>query len=182
MQLQMLRAAGIHDDNLHWETVSGTSKRRHKLELAMIDAREGDTFVTYKLDRVGRSFRDLLNKVGELEERKVGFCSLTERFDTTTPGGKFMFHMLGASAQFERDLIAERTSHGMRAAKILGHQVGKPLFFTKEREAEFKRRYAAGESVGDIVGDWGKSKQLIYSRFRRKQLQRLRRGKAKGEK
>lgn len=174
MQLQALRRAGVMEDNLHWETVSGVAKRRHKLELALIDARNGDVFVVYKLDRIGRSMRDLLDKVVDLESRGVGFRSITETIDTTTPGGRLLFHVIGALAQFERDLIRERTRDGMAAAKGRGVQVGKPLWFTPTRQKEFERRYKAGETVGEIVESWGKSRQLIYSRYTKRKLDRLR--------
>lgn len=174
MQLQELRRAGVHEDNLHWETVSGVAKRRHKLELALIDARKGDIFIVYKLDRIGRTMRDLLEKVAALEAEGVGFRSITESIDTTTPGGRLLFHVMGALAQFERDLVVERTRDGMAAAKARGVQVGKPLWFTAQRRKEFERRYRKGESVREIVGSWGKSNQLIYSRYTKKQLDRLR--------
>lgn len=177
MQLQMLRAAGVHDDNLHWETVSGVKARRHKLELAMIDARKGDTFVVYKLDRVARTMRDLLYKVAFLEDQGIGFCSLTDQFDTSTPTGRLHFHMLAAFAQFERDLTVARTSDGMKAAKARGSQVGKPLWFTEKRRKEFERRIRRGESVTSIITRWGKSRQIIYSRYTQKQIERLRNGR-----
>lgn len=175
MQLRALRNVGVLEDNLHWETVSGVAKRRHKLELALIDARDGDVFVVYKLDRIGRSMRDLLDKVHDLETRGVGFRSITEAIDTTTPGGRLLFHVIGALAQFERDLIRERTRDGMAAAKKRGSQVGKPLWFTPARQAEFEKRIRAGETIKQITESWGKSRQLIYSRYTRKDIKRLRR-------
>lgn len=175
MQLRALRNAGVMDDNLHFEVASGVKRRRNKLELALIDCRPGDVFVVYKLDRLGRSLRDLLDKVADMEKRGIGFRSLSESVDTTTPGGRLLFHVLGSLAQFERDLVAERTRDGMRAAKARGSQVGKPLWFTEKRQAEFEKRYRAGETVAQIVESWGKSRQLIYSRYTRKQLKRLHR-------
>lgn len=174
MQLQALRNAGVHEDNLHFETVSGVKKRRHKLELAMIDSRPGDVFIVYKLDRLGRSFQDLLVKVQELEDRGIGFRSITEKFDTTSPGGKFVFHMLGAMAEFERGLVQERTRDGMAAAKARGVQLGKPLFFTPARREELKRRLGRGETVRQITASWQKSPQIVYSRIRKAQLDKWR--------
>lgn len=174
MQLQALRNAGVMEENLHFEVASGVKKRRNKLELALIDCRPGDVFCVYKLDRLGRSLRDLLDKVHEMETRGVGFKSLSESIDTTSPGGRLLFHVLGSLAQFERDLVRERTRDGMRAAKARGSQVGKPLWFTEAKRKEFEKRHRAGETVGEIVKSWGKSRQLIYSRYTKKQLKRLR--------
>ena len=112
--------------------------------------------------------------VHDLETRKIGFRSLTEGFDTTTVSGKFMFHMLGALAEFERGLIAERTRDGMAEAKAQGRMVGAPLFMTVERTIEASERIAAGESIAEIAADWGISQQTLYVRFNRAKVKRLR--------
>lgn len=177
MQLQMLRNAGVHEDNLHWETVSGVAKRRHKLELAMIDARAGDTLVVYKLDRLARSMRDLLYKVAFLEDQGIGFCSLTDQFDTSTPTGRLHFHMLAAFAQFERDLTVARTSDGMKAAKARGAQVGKPLWFTEKRRRAFERWIRRGKTVAAWCERYDKSRQIIYGRYSAKDIEKLRKSK-----
>lgn len=175
MQVSALRRAGVHDDNIWHETVSGVKAKRPERDKAMMDAREGDIFVVYKLDRLGRSFRELLDMVHDLETQKIGFRSLTEGFDTTKPAGKFMFHMLGAMAEFERGLIAERTRDGMAEAKADGRQVGAPLFMTPERVAEAKRRLIAGETIAEIAAGWGISRQTLYIRFPRAKIKQLRR-------
>ncbi len=175
MQLAALRRAGVQEDNIWSEQVSGVKKRRPERDKAMMDAREGDVFIVYKLDRLGRSFRELLEMVHDLETRKVGFRSLTEGFDTTTVSGKFMFHMLGALAEFERGLIAERTRDGMAEAKAQGRPVGAPLFMTPERVEEASKRIAGGESIAEIAADWGISRQTLYVRFNHAKVKRLRR-------
>lgn len=175
MQIGKLRDAGVRDDNIWHETVSGVKAKRPQRDLAMMDAREGDIFVVYKLDRLGRSFRELLDMVHTLEQRKIGFRSITEGFDTTKPAGKFMFHMLGAMAEFERGLIAERTRDGMAEARADGRQVGAPLFMTPERVAEAKRRLIAGETIAQIAEGWGISRQTLYIRFPRAKIKQLRR-------
>lgn len=174
MQKSRLRDAGVHDDNLWFETVSGVKKKRPQRDLAMMDAREGDIFVVYKLDRLGRSFRELLEMVEGLEKRKVGFISLTEGFDTTKPAGKFMFHMLGAMAEFERGLIAERTRDGMAEAKADGRQVGAPLFMTQDRMDEAEVHFRDGGSVSDLAEEWGISRQTLYVRFPKAKIEKLR--------
>lgn len=174
MQISALRRAGVHDDNIWSEKVSGVKARRPERDKAVMDAREGDVFIVYKLDRLGRSFRELLEMTDSMEERGIGFRSLTEGFDTTKPAGKLLFHMLGALAEFERGLIAERTRDGMAEAKAQGRQVGAPLFMTPERMTEAKRRLIAGESIGQIAASWGISRQTLYTRFSMKKIKALR--------
>ena len=174
MQIGALRRRGVNDDNIWSETVSGVKRKRPERDKAMVDAREGDVFVVYKLDRLGRSFRELLDMVHDLEQRGIGFVSITEGFDTTTPAGRFMFHMLGALAEFERGLIAERTRDGMAEAKAQGRPVGAPLFMTPARMAEATKRLAAGESVAQIAEGWGISRQTLYVRFPLKRVKLLR--------
>jgi DNA invertase Pin-like site-specific DNA recombinase len=174
MQISALRRAGVLEDNIWSEHVSGVKAKRPQRDMAMMDARKGDVFIVYKLDRLGRSFRELLEMTDDLERRGVGFRSLTEGFDTTKPAGKLLFHMLGALAEFERGLIAERTRDGMAEAKAQGRTMGAPKWFTKERQAEFIRRYKAGESVTDVATDWGKTPNMIRSHFKKEDLKRLR--------
>lgn len=174
MQISALQKAGVHDDNIWSETVSGVKAKRPQRDMALLDARKGDVFVVYKLDRLGRSFRELQDIVWELRERGVGFRSLTEGFDTTTPAGTLLFHVIGALAEFERGLIAERTRDGMAEAKRQGRPVGQPLWFTKERQDEFIRRFKAGESVAQIAESWGKTPNMIRTKFKRAKLKRLR--------
>jgi DNA invertase Pin-like site-specific DNA recombinase len=177
MQVSALVRAGVDKDQIWSETVSGVKAKRPQRDLALLDCRRGDTLVVYKLDRLGRSLRELLQIVGDLEARGVGFRSTTEQIDTTTPGGRFLFHMLGALAEFERGLIRERTRDGMAEAKLRGMRLGKPLFFTAKRKAEFERRYAAGESVKTITASWGKTPTIVRVRYNRVKLRRLRREK-----
>lgn len=105
---------GVKEDNIFVETVSGVSKRRPRLEEAMAKCDSGDTFVVWKFDRFGRSIMDLLKRMQYLEDNQIGFVSLTDQVDTTTPAGRFMVNMLAAVAQFERDMISERTRAGIR--------------------------------------------------------------------
>lgn len=175
MQISALRRAGVMEDNIWSEHVSGVKSRRPQRDLALLDARKGDVFVVYKLDRLGRSFRELLDICDGLEARGIGFRSLTEGFDTTKPAGKLLFHVIGALAEFERGLIAERTRDGMADARERGVRLGAPKWFTAERQAEFARRYMAGESVMGVATDWGKTPNMIRTVFKKDDLKRLRR-------
>lgn len=179
-QLEALRAAGVLEDNLHYETLSGVKRVRPKLELALKDAREGDTFVVYKLDRLGRSMRDLLAKMEDLERRKIKFRSLTEGIDTNTPVGRLAFHMIGALAQFERDLIVERTKFGVAAARARGVPVGAPPKVQPSEWPKIEKRLAGGEAVKSIADAYGITPATVYARYPRARLKALRsRRKAK---
>lgn len=106
--------------------LSGALASRPGLDQALNRLEAGDVLVVWKLDRLGRSLRHLVNLLEKLERRGVGFVSLTEAIDTTTPGGRLVFHVMAALGEFERSLIAERTRAGMQAAKARGVHVGRP--------------------------------------------------------
>lgn len=107
------------------DKISGVKAERPGLKQALKFAREGDTLVVWRLDRLGRSLKDLIALVEELEKRKIGLRSLQENIDTTTSGGKLIFHMFGALAEFERNLIRERTQAGLQAARARGRKGGR---------------------------------------------------------
>ena len=108
------------------DTATGSSFERKGLDEALSYVRDGDTLVVWRLDRLGRSLRHLIDTVTRLNERNIGFKSITEQIDTTTPGGKLIFHIFGALAEFERDLIRERTQAGLTAARARGRGAGSP--------------------------------------------------------
>jgi DNA invertase Pin-like site-specific DNA recombinase len=142
MQTERLLAVGVHPDNLHTDKASALAKKRPGLDLALKDAVAGDTLVVWKLDRFGRSLHDLLTKLKALEARGVGFRSLTENIDTRTSIGNLLLAVLGAVAQFERDLIAERTKAGIAARKAQGVKFGpKHLIDIKQATDLFKQGY-----------------------------------------
>lgn len=166
MQKDALRKAGVRDDNLFVETVSGVSKRRPCLELALKDARQGDTFVVWKLDRLGRSLRDLLNRIDALEKRGIGFRSLTENIDTTTITGRLLLNILGSLAQFERELITERSRAGMEAHIARGGRVGRKQVLSEKQKAQGRKWIAKGMSVADVAKRLGVTPQTVYVRVK----------------
>jgi DNA invertase Pin-like site-specific DNA recombinase len=107
------------------DTISGARAERPGLDEALRSLREGETLVVWRLDRLGRSLRYLIEVMSMLNDRRMGSCSLTEQIDTTTSGGKLVFHVFGALAEFERDLIRERTKAGLAAARARGHLGGR---------------------------------------------------------
>jgi DNA invertase Pin-like site-specific DNA recombinase len=118
LQQDALQKAGCN--RIFTDTASGVKAERKGLEQAFTYVRKGDTLVVWRLDRLGRSLPHLITTITDLEERGIGFKSLTENIDTTTSGGKLIFHIFGALAEFERNLIRERTQAGLTAARARG--------------------------------------------------------------
>ena len=123
LQLDALKAAGC--EKIFTDKLSGAKNDRAGLAEALSHARDGDTILVWKLDRFGRSLQHLVSSVQELQSRGVGFRSLKESIDTTTSTGKLIFHIFAALAEFERDVIRERTRAGMDAAKVRGGKSGR---------------------------------------------------------
>lgn len=123
LQRDALAAAGC--EKIFQDTASGAKSERAGLAEAVEFARAGDTLVVWKLDRLGRSLKHLIETINQLHEKGVGFASLQENIDTTTSGGKLIFHVFGALAEFERELIRERTQAGLRAARARGRKGGR---------------------------------------------------------
>jgi DNA invertase Pin-like site-specific DNA recombinase len=124
LQLDALQAAAC--ERVYTGKASGAQRERPELKAALDYAREGDTLVVWKLDRLARSIRQLIETVEDLEQRKIGLRSLTEAIDTTTPGGRLVFHVFAALAEFERSVIRERTTAGLEAARARGRRGGRP--------------------------------------------------------
>jgi DNA invertase Pin-like site-specific DNA recombinase len=137
LQLDALTAAGC--GKVFEDRASGARTDRPGLQKALDYAREGDVLIVWKLDRLGRSLPHLIETVSTLEKRAVGFRSLTEAIDTTTPGGRLVFHLFGALGQFERDLIRERTRAGLAAAEARGRNGGrKPVILSAPARSSIK--------------------------------------------
>ncbi|MCP5410127.1 MAG: recombinase family protein [Chromatiaceae bacterium] len=124
LQLDALSVAGC--EKVFTEKASGAQRDRPQLKAALEYMREGDTLVVWRLDRLARSLKQLIETIEELEQRKTGFKSLTESIDTTTAGGKLIFHIFGGLAEFERSIIRERTNAGLQAARERGRIGGRP--------------------------------------------------------
>jgi DNA invertase Pin-like site-specific DNA recombinase len=123
-QLDALRGAGC--EKIFEEKLSGAQRDRPQLQAALDYVRPGDTLVVWKLDRLARSLKQLIETVEMLSEREIGLRSLTEAIDTTSPGGRLVFHVFGALAEFERSIIRERTTAGLAAARARGRVGGRP--------------------------------------------------------
>ena len=123
-QIERLREAGVADDNIFAEKVSGVAKRRPRLDEALAKADAGDEIIVCKFDRFGRSMVEILRRIEALDARGVGFVSLGDQIDTTSPAGRFMMHTLAAVAEFERDMIRERTRAGIQRKIKEGYRPG----------------------------------------------------------
>ncbi|MEZ5508098.1 MAG: recombinase family protein [Gammaproteobacteria bacterium] len=131
MQTDALRKAGC--ERIYEESKSGKSKDRPELNRCLDVLREGDVLVVWRLDRLGRSLKDLIEVVSELESKGIGFQSLNESIDTTSPSGKLIFHVFAALSEFERSLIQERTKAGLAAARARGRKGGRPKKLTRDQ-------------------------------------------------
>lgn len=150
LQLDALRAAGcerIYRD----DGISAVARERPGLKRTLRRCKEGDVLVVWKLDRLGRSLPHLIDVITELRDRGVGFESLRDHIDTTSAGGRFYFHILAALAEFERELIGERTKAGMAAAKRQGIRIGRPRKLTIAQVEKARSRITAGESMTAVA-------------------------------
>jgi DNA invertase Pin-like site-specific DNA recombinase len=161
LQQDALLKAGCQ--RLFVDKTSGKLESRPALDDLLEQSRPGDTVVVWRLDRLGRSLRHLLETITALEGRGVTFISLTENIDTTTPGGRLVFHLFGALAEFERDLIRERTSAGLAAARARGRVGGRPTVWTDDKLRAARSMRASGEhDVSSIARALGVSRASVY--------------------
>ncbi|MGO4598514.1 recombinase family protein [Terrabacter sp. 2RAF25] len=161
LQRDALHAAGCQ--RIFTDKASGKLEHRPALDEMLDQLRPGDTVVVWRLDRLGRSLRHLIETVQTLEGRGVAFRSLTESIDTSTPGGKLIFHLFGALAEFERDLIRERTMAGLAAARARGRNGGRPTVWTPEKLKVARGMYDSREhDVATIARVVGVSRASVY--------------------
>ncbi len=162
LQLDALHAAGC--TRIYRDTMSGTKADRPGLTQALEHVRDGDTLVVWRLDRLGRSLSQLITTMNDLDGQTVSFRSLTEQIDTTTSGGKLIFHIFGALAEFERNLIKERTMAGLVAARARGRTGGRPKKLETDRKVQMARRLHADNTVSitEICQTMGISRATLY--------------------
>ena len=161
--LQLDALANADCVKIFQDTASGARIDRPGLASALAFVREGDILVVWKLDRLGRSLSHLIETVNDLEDRGVGFRSLTEAIDTTTPGGRLIFHIFGALGQFERDLIRERTRAGLAAAVARGRKGGRLRAITPENLLRARALIAQGLTVREAAARIKVGKTSLYT-------------------
>lgn len=160
LQQDALTAAGctkIFDD-----TISGAKASRPGLDKALDHLRDGDTLVVWKLDRLGRSVKNLIALTDQLEHAGIGFRSLTDQIDTTTPAGRFFFHVMASLAQMERELTIERTRAGLAAARAAGKKPGRKRVMTDSKITAAKQLLTQGTPAVDVARDLGVSVPTLY--------------------
>jgi DNA invertase Pin-like site-specific DNA recombinase len=161
LQKDALQQAGC--SKIFTDTISGTKADRPGLEQALSFIRPGDTLVVWRLDRLGRSLKHLIETITTLHDRQIGFKSITENIDTTTSGGKLIFHIFGALAEFERDIIRERTLAGLQAARARGKRGGRPKALQTNQVAMAQALYNDTQhSIAEICQMLKISKTTLY--------------------
>jgi DNA invertase Pin-like site-specific DNA recombinase len=165
LQMDALEEAGC--DKIYEDKASGAKEQRPGLREATEYLRKGDTLVVWRLDRLGRSLKHLIETVGSLEERGIGFQSLQESIDTTTSGGRLILHIFGALAEFERNLIRERTKAGLDAARARGRKGGRPKALDeKKTQLAYQLYDERKRTVKEICQILGVSKPTLYAYLR----------------
>jgi DNA invertase Pin-like site-specific DNA recombinase len=161
LQKDALKKAGC--ERIFTDTASGAKQERVGLDEALSYVRKGDTLVVWRLDRLGRSLPHLIETITGLENRGIGFKSLTESIDTTTSGGKLVFHIFGALAEFERDIIRERTQAGLTAARSRGRKGGRPKALTPKKQEQALTLYNdKTNTIDDICRTLNVSRATLY--------------------
>ena len=161
LQLDALEKIGC--SKIFTDTISGSATERKGLDEALEYVRAGDTLVVWRLDRLGRSLKHLIETVTNLNNRKIGFKSIQENIDTTTSGGKLIFHIFGALAEFERDIIRERTNAGLQAARARGRVGGRPKSLIGKKATMAQELYNnKNNSIDEICKTLNISRTTLY--------------------
>lgn len=160
LQRDALLAAGC--DRIYEDTISGTRAKRPGLAKALDQLRDGDTLVVWKLDRLGRSVKDLLDFAGGLKDQGIGFVSLTDSIDTTTASGRFFFNVMASLAQMERELMIERTQAGLEAAREQGRIGGRKRIMTDAKIRSARKLLSQGTPPKEVAASLGVSVPTLY--------------------
>jgi DNA invertase Pin-like site-specific DNA recombinase len=160
LQLEALQQAGCN--KIYEDKASGTKAERPGLTLALEVLRKGDTLVVWKLDRLGRTVKQLVVFVSGFEEKGIHLRSLTDAIDTTTPSGRFFFHIMASLSQMERELLLERTQAGLNAARARGRTGGRKRKMTEYKMLSAKKLLAAGTPPKDVANHLGVSVPTLY--------------------
>ena len=173
LQLDALNDAGCK--KIYQEKITGSTKERPQLIEMLEQIREGDVVIIWKLDRLARSLKDLVSLVNEIQEKGGALHSLNDQIDTTTPHGKFTFHIFAALAEFERDIIRERTKAGLAAARARGRKGGRPKGLSKKAQHTAiiaEKLYQDRElTVKEICGQLSISKGTFYNYLRHRNVE-----------
>lgn len=161
LQIEALRRAGVADVNIHREKASAVAKVRQGLDDAILDLRPGDEFIVWRLDRVARDVRELYKRLDEIKKQGATFRSLNEQFDTGTASGRLALNIAAAFAQFERDVIGERTRAGMKLRMEQGQRMGREPSLSDEDRKKALALLRKGARVRDVALTFGVSEGTI---------------------
>ena len=162
LDLQKETLLKIGCERIYEDEISGTIKERPGLNETLEMLRAGDTLVVWKLDRLGRSVKNLISLISDLNSKDIHFKSITDSIDTSTPSGRFFFHVMASLAQMERELIVERTKAGLDAAKKLGRVGGRKRKMTNSKINSAKKLLASGVVPKDVAQNLGISVATLY--------------------
>ncbi len=166
LQHDALKNAGCY--RIFTDTASGSLESRPELNKLLDQLRPGDTLVVWRLDRLGRSIRHLIDQMADLQDRGVAFRSLQENIDTSSSGGKLIFHIFASLAEFERDLVRERTHAGLQAARARGKVGGRPRLLSGDKLRTAQKLYEQQEMTVAQIGEvLGVSRTTVYRALRR---------------
>ncbi|MCA2971671.1 MAG: recombinase family protein [Brevundimonas sp.] len=160
LQVKALTEAGCK--KVFNDKIGGSHAERPGLAMALAMLREGDTLVVWKLDRLGRSVKNLVELVGKLHGQGIQFRSLTDSIDTSTASGRFFFHVMASLAQMERELVVERTCAGLQAARLLGRKGGRKRKMTDSKVASARKLLASGVPPKEVASNLGVSVPTLY--------------------
>lgn len=169
LQIDALKKAGCADTYIYMEQITGATRERPELQKLLTQIRAGDVVVIWKLDRLGRSLADLVHLVNEIQSKGAGLQSLHDNIDTTTPQGKLTFHIFAAIAEFEREIIRERTKAGLASARARGRKGGRPKGLSKQAQVKAAAAislYQQRKSVAEICKTLAVSKKTFYKYLR----------------
>ncbi len=170
LQRDALLSAGVDERNIFEDRVSGAKDDRPGLKTCLDYLKEGDILVVWRLDRLGRSLRHLIEIVAGLRSRDIGFRSLNETIDTTTATGELLFHIFGALAQYERALIQERVIAGLRAAERRGRRGGRPRVLDQEKIEAARELLAGGRTMSMAARALGLPRSTLVDALKRVDL------------
>lgn len=170
LQIDALLKAGVTEEMIFKEKVSATNQKRPALQECLSILRPGDTLVVWRQDRIARNLQQLLSILDEISKRGVGFVSCTEKVDTTTPIGRLYIQLVGAIAEFELQLISERTKAGVARAKERGVRFGAERIIDLDKAERLLRE---GRFPRDVAAQCGVSRQTVYNHFPLRERERL---------
>jgi len=167
LQKDALIKYGVDSRNIYQDKISGSKDARDGLTKALEFLQSGDTLVVWKLDRLGRSLAHLIGIINTLKEKQIGFVSITEGMDTTTPSGELFFHIFGALAQFERSLIQQRVKAGLDSARARGRIGGRPRAIDDEKMAMIQKALDGGMSKAAVCRTFGVKRSTLIDTLKR---------------